>query len=299
LRYGNTYIAERANGGAAVKRRIIRIDEDKCTGCGLCIPNCPEGALRVIDGKARLVSDLSCDGLGACIGECPEGAISVEVREAEPYDEASVMDALVVQGPAVVAAHLEHLKHHGQDGYLREAIAYLGNHGIAVPEVLSEPSGRSGETSAETRSAACPGSRVMNFGPPPACGEPADGASSPSQLRHWPVQIMLVPPHAPFLKDADLLIAADCVPFAHAAFHQRLLRGKTLLVGCPKLDDAALYEEKLARIFTDNEIRSVTVAHMEVPCCFGMVKLVMSAIERSGKEIDLKTQMISVKGEEM
>lgn len=282
-----------------MKRQIVRIDEAKCTGCGLCIPNCPEGALQIIDGKARLVSDLSCDGLGACIGQCPEGAIAIEVREAEPYDEATVMETLVTQGPGVVKAHLEHLKSHGQDEYLRQAIVYLGNHGVAIPEVLSEPSCRCGEASAETRSDACPGARVMNFETAEACGEPADGARSPSELRHWPVQIMLVPPHAPFLMEAHLLIAADCVPFAYADFHQRLLRGKVLLVGCPKLDDAAHYEEKLTRIFKENDIQSVTVAHMEVPCCFGMVKLVRSAIERAGKKIPFKTQMISVTGEEM
>jgi NAD-dependent dihydropyrimidine dehydrogenase PreA subunit len=282
-----------------LKRQIIRIDEEKCTGCGLCIPNCPEGALQIIDGKARLVSDLSCDGLGACIGECPEGAIEIEVREAAPYDEASVMETLVTQGPGVVKAHIEHLKSHGQVEYLREAIAYLGNHGVAVPEVLSEPSCRCAEAGAETRSDACPGARVMNFEPMETCGDPADGATPPSALRHWPVQIMLVPPHAPFLKGADLLIAADCVAFAYADFHRRLLRGRALLVGCPKLDDAALYEEKLARIFKENDIRSVTVAHMEVPCCFGMVKLVQSALERAGKKISLETRMISVKGEEM
>jgi len=290
---------ENGQGGAALKRRIIRIDEKKCTGCGLCIPNCPEGALQIIGGKARLVSDLSCDGLGACIGECPEGAIAIEVREAAPYDEASVMDTLVRQGPAVVKAHLEHLESHGQDEYLREAIAYLGNHGVAVPEVLSEPSRRCDEAGAETRSDACPGARVMNFGGVQACGGRADGATSPSELRHWPVQIMLVPPHAPFLKGAQLLIAADCVPFAYADFHRRLLKGKVLLVGCPKLDDAGLYEEKLARIFGENDLQSVTVAHMEVPCCFGMVKLVRTALERAGKEIPLETKTISVKGEEM
>jgi NAD-dependent dihydropyrimidine dehydrogenase PreA subunit len=283
-----------------LKRQIITIDADKCTGCGICIPNCPEGALQIIDGKARLVSDLSCDGLGACIGHCPEGAITTETREAEAYDESTVMENIARQGSNVIRAHLQHLADHGQDEYFREALAYLVDHDIEIPAEFLETSCGSATTAAtESRHGGCPGSRVMNFEAEEAPGETVAPASRPSRLRQWPVQIMLVPTQAPFLKGGDLLIAADCVPFAYADFHEKLLTGKVLLVGCPKLDDAQLYADKLTEMFRRNDIASVTVAHMEVPCCFGMVKLVESAIEQSGKDIPFKAHMISVKGERM
>ena len=217
-----------------MKRQIITIDENRCTGCGLCIPNCAEGALRIIDGKARLVSDLFCDGLGACIGHCPEGAITMEIREAEPYDESKVMENIARRGPNVIKAH-------------------------------------------------------------PA--RALDGC--PSRLRQWPVQIMLVPPDAPFLDGADLLVAADCVPFAYASFHENLLAGKALLVGCPKLDDAEHYLEKLTEMFKRADVRSVTVAHMEVPCCSGLVRLVERAIRDSGKDIPFEARTIGIRGNEM
>ena len=285
-----------------MKRQIITIDEDRCTGCSECIPNCPEGALRIIDGKARLISDLFCDGLGACIGHCPEGAITTETREAHAYDESKVMENIVRQGPNVIAAHLAHLKDHAQDEYFREALAYLVEHDVEIPAEFLEPSCRCGEMNEpKAQPAGCPGSRVMEFDAPPASPDPTsrerDGAHRSSRLRTWPVQIMLVPPQAPFLDGADILIAADCVPFAYADFHETLLAGRVLLVGCPKLDDAALYREKLTEMFRRNDVRSVTVAHMEVPCCFGMVKLVESAIEGSGKSIPFMTVMIGVKGE--
>lgn len=285
-----------------MKRQIITIDEERCTGCGQCIPNCPEGALQIIDGKVRLISDLFCDGLGACIGHCPEGAITTETREAYAYDERKVMENIVRQGPNVVAAHLAHLRSHGQDDYLREATAYLMENGVAVPPEFLEPScGCGDEEHPGPQLAACPGSRVMSLAPEAAAArEGTDRAANmPSRLRQWPVQIMLVPPQAPFLAGADVLIAADCVPFAYAGFHEKLLKGKVLLVGCPKLDDAELYREKLTEMFRQNDIKSVTVAHMEVPCCFGMARLVESAIRNSGKDIPFTARMISVKGEEL
>lgn len=283
-----------------MKRQIITINDDKCTGCGLCIPNCPEGALQIIDGKARLVSDLSCDGLGACIGHCPEGAITTETREAEAYDESTVMENIARQGENVVRAHLKHLAEHGQDEYFREALAYLVDHDIEIPgEFLESSCGSAATAAPEAPCGGCPGSRVLTFKADDAPGETVEPKSRPSRLRQWPVQIMLVPPQAPFLKGADLLIAADCVPFAYADFHEKLLAGKVLLVGCPKLDDAQLYRDKLTEMFRGSDIASVTVAHMEVPCCFGMVKLVESAIEQSGKDIPFEARMISVKGEEL
>ncbi len=292
-----------------MKRQIITIDEEKCTGCGLCIPNCPEGALQIIDGKARLVSDLFCDGLGACIGHCPEGAIATESREAASYDESVVMENIARGGPNVVRAHLAHLRDHGQDEYFREALAFLVDRDIDIPEEFLEPSCRcAGRDSAPTPSGGCPGSRVMSFEtrgtqgtdapvsnasyPPPT----AAPAGRPSTLRQWPVQIALVPPTAPFLKGADLLVAADCVPFAFAGFHEDLLAGKALLVGCPKLDDAGGYLEKLTEMFKRNDVKSVTVARMEVPCCGGLVRIVERAMQDSGRKIPLETVTIGIDG---
>lgn len=271
-----------------MKRKIIKIDATKCTGCALCIPNCPEGAIRVIDGKARVVSDLFCDGLGACIGHCPEGAIEIEEREAEEYDERRVMENIARGGENVIRAHLAHLRDHGQGKYLAEALAYLKERGIAVPPEEAAPRGAAPFV--------CPGARAADFGKRPA-EKRGSTPASPSALGQWPVQLHLVPPSAPFLKGADLLVAADCVPFALADFHVELLAGKALLVGCPKLDDAAAYREKLAEIFRRNEIRSVTVAHMEVPCCYGIVRLVREAMEAAGKEIPFHDVEISIRGE--
>lgn len=277
------------------KRNIIKIDEDKCNGCSLCIPNCPEGALQIIDGKARLISDLFCDGLGACIGHCPEGAITIEEREAVPYDEKKVMENIVRQGKNVIKAHLEHLKEHGADGYLREAVSFLKKKNIEIPMTEKPAPHHHPHGSFE-----CPGSKVMEFGPQaPAAEDEKPSAKTQSQLRQWPVQIMLVPPFAPYLKDADLLIAADCVPFAYADFHKDLLKGKALLVGCPKLDDVGFYKEKLTEVFKTNNIKSVTYAHMEVPCCFGLVDAIQSAITASGKKTPFKETIISIKGEKI
>ena len=272
-------------------RDIITIDEDRCNGCGLCVPNCPEGALRIIDGKARLVSDLFCDGLGACIGHCPEGAITIETRPAEPYDERRVMENIIEKGPSTIKAHLEHLKSHGADDFYAQAVACLEEKGIPVPDSAPE----------EPLPCGCPGSAVRDFKTredevaPDA--EPETLVPQQSQLTHWPVQLMLVPPFAPFLKNADLLIAADCVPFAYPGFHDRLLKGRALLVGCPKLDDAAHYQKKLTDIFSQNDIGSVTVAHMEVPCCSALTRLVKAAIEQSGKIVPFAEVTIGVQGD--
>lgn len=278
------------------KRKIIYIDEVKCNGCGLCIPNCPEGALQIIDGKARLISDLFCDGLGACIGHCPEDAITIEEREAEKYDEKKVIVNIVRQGPNVIKAHLEHLKEHNEAKYLKEATDYLAQKGI---ENLLEKSG--GHAPQHAQSSGCPGSRMMDFRQTAhesgAKKEKPIHQKSESQLRQWPVQIMLVPPHAPYLENCDLLIAADCVPFAYSDFHQDLLQGKILLVGCPKLDDMSIYQERITEIVKNNTIKSITYAHMEVPCCFGLVGLIEQAIADSGKKIPFNNVTISISGE--
>jgi len=265
-------------------RQIITIDDEKCTGCGECIPNCPEGALQIIDGKARLVSDLFCDGLGACLGHCPEGAIRVEEREAEPYDERRVMANVVRQGPNVIRAHLDHLREHGATDYLQEALDVLREEGIEVPAAEApapEPCG-------------CPGARVMEL---EAASEDAPAARAVSRLRQWPVQLALVPPMAPYLQGADLAITADCVPFACGNYHEDFLKGKAVLVGCPKLDDVAAYREKLAAIFEQADIRSIDVVHMEVPCCFGLVRVVQQALAEAGKDIPVTLTKISIQGE--
>jgi ferredoxin len=277
------------------KRRIIEIDEEKCNGCSLCIPNCPEGALQIIDGKARLISDLFCDGLGACIGECPEGAISVIEREAEEYDEKKVMKNIVEKGRNVIKAHLEHLKSHNQTKYFRQAVEYLNENGIENPEESCKEEIEERQPDLHYQ---CLGLKLLDRNKE----ETETCISSPvseekSQLRQWPVQIMLVPRDAPYFDNADLLISADCVPFSFAGFHNSLLKGRILLVGCPKLDDSVLYRDKITDIFKNNNIKSVTVAHMEVPCCFSLVKLVEDAVKISGKNISIKTAEIGVKGD--
>jgi len=279
------------------KRKIIKIDEVKCNGCGACIPNCPEGAIQIIDSKARLISDLFCDGLGACLGHCPLGAITIEEREAEEYSERSVMENIIKQGANVIEAHLEHLKSHGQDKYLGEAVALLKEKGISVPKGFDIVFKKKPALK-EHAFSGCPGSRVMEFAKSKA---PAgtSAAKQESRLAQWPVQISLVPPFAPYLKDADLLIAADCVPFAYADFHNDLLESKALLVGCPKLDDVEYYREKITQILKDNDIRSITYAHMEVPCCFGLIGVIKDAIADSGKPVPFKEITISIKGERM
>ncbi|MFA5116715.1 MAG: 4Fe-4S binding protein [Candidatus Omnitrophota bacterium] len=279
------------------KRKIIKIDNKKCNGCGLCIPNCPEGALKVIDGKVRLVSDLFCDGLGACIGHCPRGAITIEERQAGEYDETRVMRNIVKQGVNVIRAHLEHLKGHGEHKLLKQALEYLKEKGIEDPVGGGEehPGHKHGVSG-------CPGSRMMDLrGKDAPADKAAPGGSGPiargvSRLGQWPVQIHLVPVNAPYFDGADLLVAADCVPFAYADFHEDFLKGKVLLIGCPKLDDAHVYQDKIAQILKNNNIRSVTCAHMEVPCCFGLVNLIKTAIETSGKKIPFKDITIGIRG---
>ncbi|MGD2201586.1 MAG: 4Fe-4S binding protein [Candidatus Bathyarchaeota archaeon] len=222
-------------------RKIIEIDEEKCDGCGLCIPNCAEGALQIVDGKARLVSDIYCDGLGACLGHCPQGAMEIIEREAPAFDEEAVH---------------EHLK------------------------------------SLEQQPVTCPSVSPLNL----EAGTPQP-THRESALRHWPVQLRLVPPEAPRFEDGDLLVVADCVPVAHPDFHGSLLPGRAVVMGCPKLDDIASHGEKLKEIFKRNDVRSVTVAMMEVPCCSGLGKVVDYAIEAAGKPIPVRKHIIKVGGE--
>ena len=272
------------------KRKIIKIDEYKCNGCGKCLPKCPEGALQLIDGKVRLISDLFCDGLGACIGHCPRGAISIEEREAVKYDEKKVMQVIAKQGENVIKAHLEHLKEHNQDKYLKTALEFIRENNISLPVGKNIRSGHA--------ACGCQGSKIMDLRQE---GKTKDGpkVKIDSELKTWPVQINLVPVNAPYFENADILIAADCVGFAYANFHQELLKGKILLVGCPKLDDAQSYQEKLGNIFKNNKIKSLTCAHMQVPCCFGMMEVLEGAIKASEKDIVLEEIIIGITGERL
>lgn len=276
-----------------MKRKIIRIDRETCNGCGQCLPNCPEGALQLIDGKACLVSDLFCDGLGACIGTCPLGAIHVEEREAEPYDERRVMANVVAQGAGVIRAHLEHLTAHGETGYLEQARQYLREKGIPEPAREPQPAPAQG----------CPGLRELDRRPPEQAGGRAAAAAEggqplPSELRTWPVQLHLLNPQSSMFAGADLLIAADCVPFAYAAFHRDFVRGAVPIVFCPKLDHAhEAYLEKLTAILRSHDVRSLRVVHMEVPCCSGTVALARRALADSGKRIPLGEVTVSLQGQ--
>jgi NAD-dependent dihydropyrimidine dehydrogenase PreA subunit len=283
-----------------MKRKIISIDETKCTGCGQCIPDCPEGALQLIDGKARLVSDLFCDGLGACIGTCPEGAISVVEREAVPYDEKVVMENIVKQGAPVIKAHLEHLAGHGQKNLCNEAIEYLKEHSIAIPaHVHDSPVCHPNPAHAgHPPFGACPGTVARSIARKPQSVNRQPSEKTESELRQWPIQLKLLNPAAPYFDNADLLIAADCVPFAYAGFHTEFLRDRIVIIFCPKLDsDIDGYITKLAEIFSQHVIKSIMVAHMEVPCCSGVRYVVDKALEQSGKKIPVTEKTITLQGE--
>ena len=230
-----------------MKRNIIRIDEGKCNGCGLCVPACAEGAIQIINDKAHLISEKYCDGLGACLGECPQGAIIIEEREAEEFDKKAVK-----------------------------------NHLPGFKPVHSLPCG-------------CPSAKAMNW--EVNITEQPSPTGMPSMLSQWPVKLALVSPQASYFDGADLIVTADCVPFAYANFHQDFLKGKIVVIGCPKLDDVNLYQQKLREIFRQSNLKSVKVIHMEVPCCFGLQHMVKTALTNSGKNIPLDEVVIGIKGE--
>jgi NAD-dependent dihydropyrimidine dehydrogenase PreA subunit len=242
-------------------RKIIRIDEEKCDGCGLCVPACAEGALQIIDGKAKLVSDVYCDGLGACLGDCPQGALTVEEREADEFDEKAVEEHLskMTMGREKEAAQMHH-----DGGKL--------------------PCG-------------CPGSIARSLERDALPGVDDEAGELASRLVNWPVQIHLMPVQVPYLQGSKLLISADCAPFAFADFHRRFMDGRVVLIGCPKLDDAQAYVKKLAEMFRRNDIREIEVAHMEVPCCFGLVQMVQLAVQESGVDIPVRYVKIGINGE--
>ncbi|ASQ91095.1 4Fe-4S ferredoxin [Prosthecochloris sp. GSB1] len=278
-----------------MKRRIVEIDEGRCNGCGDCIPGCPEGALQVIDGKARLVSDLFCDGLGACIGACPQGAMTVREREAEPYDERRVMEESIIRGGrSVIAAHLRHLTEHGEQGYLREALAVLEEKGIENP--LDETKRKNRAKQGETHGG-CPGSAAMRFGGQNDAIR-QEAASAKSELTHWPVQLHLVTPLAPCYHGADLLLAADCAAFAMGGFHSAYMKGKSIAIACPKLDSGIdRYVAKLTAMIDMAKVNTITVAIMEVPCCGGLMTIVRQAQEKASRKVPVKKVVIGVRGE--
>ena len=255
-------------------RDIIHIDEEKCDGCGLCVPMCAEGAIQIIDGKARLVGENLCDGLGNCLGTCPRDAIRIERREAENFDEAAVA------------------------GHLARIGGQTGNHAAlqpsqAHPHAHADSHAQSHAT-AESAPCGCPGAAL--------CGSPSGATQSAalvpqSELAHWPVQLHLLPIAGSLWQNADVLIAADCVAFAMPDFHSRLLRGKVVAVGCPKLDDLSSYVEKLTAVFSRNQIRTITVAHMEVPCCSGIVGAVAQALRAAGAQgVDFSDVTVGIDG---
>jgi ferredoxin len=240
-----------------VERKIIQIDDELCDGCGQCVPSCAEGAIQIIDGKAKLVADKYCDGLGACLGECPTGALSIVEREAEEFDEAAVEEYLTSK------TQKEH------------------------PEEATLPCG-------------CPSTQLQTFAPLPSSHEANKAAvqrTVVSALSHWPVQIRLVPATAPFLKGADLLVAADCTPVAYPNFHQDFLKGRVVLLGCPKFDNAQEYVQKFAEIFNTADIKSITAVVVEVPCCNGLPMIVEKGMKIAGKRIPMEIVVISARGE--
>src|SRR3989338_4208191 len=271
------------------KRKIINIDAKKCNGCGLCIPNCPEGAMQIIDGKARLVSDLFCDGLGACLGHCPQGAITIEEREAEQYDEKKVMENIVKQGKNTIKAHLEHLRDHNEIKYLKQALDVLKEKNIDNPLEADNMKAK--------HFAGCPGARMMDFSESGGDADSEDGKRI-SQLRQWPVQLHLVSPMAPYYHGKDVVLAADCVAYALGDFHKDFLKGKSLAIACPKLDgDQEVYIEKVTSLIDDAKINTLTVMTMELPCCAGLLHVAQQGAEKAKRKIPIKSITVSIQGE--
>lgn len=301
-----------------MKREIITIDEDLCNGCGECVPNCHEGALQIIDGKARLVSDLMCDGLGACIGHCPEGAITIEEREAEPYDEIKVMQQLISKGKNTLIAHLGHLKEHGEKDFLRQGVKFMLENqdklGYNADEVLeavhNQAPGKGAQVHQEHKmhhehvhaveesgaGCGCAGSRTQTFAPVPS-SEPVSGRYLSSALTHWPVQMHLINPRAGHFQGSHLLLAADCTAFSLGSFHPAFLQGKTLAIACPKLDsNREVYVEKLKILIDESQIDMLTVMIMEVPCCSGLLQMAELALSQCSRQVPVKLIIVSVDG---
>ncbi len=302
-----------------MKRTIIKIDEDLCNGCGLCVEGCHEGALQLIDGKARMISDLYCDGLGACIPECPVAAITLEEREAEPYDEYKVMERISPKGEATVIAHLNHLIDHLQTEFVEQGIQYIKEHKLKVNLTKLKPfnnnpimskqdhEGTSQVTDNDIKRSlkngqvhfgGCPGSQMMDFEKPARAVEVNNQTEQSSMLRQWPVQLHLLNPQAPYFQNADVLLAADCVAFSMGNFHSKYLAGKGLAIACPKLDQGKeVYIDKLTAMINDASINTLTVMKMQVPCCSGLLQMAQLASERANRKVPVKAITVSLQGE--
>ena len=292
-------------------REVVKIDEELCDGCGACIPSCHEGALQMIDGKARLISDLMCDGLGACLGHCPQGAITIEEREAGPYDETKVMEIMVEKGENTVLAHLQHLKEHHEMELLREGVQYLKDHAAQLEFSVTEVMNRVHHAKVEEPQLACgcPGSEARSFDPQSFLGGtvPAAGTFSlaggtvteqPSELRQWPVQMHLINPVASYFRQTDLVLAADCVAYSLGNFHSRWLKGKTLAIACPKLDSGLeSYVEKIRGLIDEAKINTLTVMMMQVPCCGGLLQMVRMAAGQAERKVPVKKIIVGVEGD--
>jgi NAD-dependent dihydropyrimidine dehydrogenase PreA subunit len=286
-----------------MKRDIIKIDEEKCNGCGVCVPNCHEGALQVIDGKVRLVSDLMCDGLGACIGHCPERAITIEQRESGPYDEVKVMEIMAPKGFNTVVAHLKHLKEHNEKGFLKQGMAYLiqnaHNLNFKIEDVQRAVHQQPAEEEGAGCNGGCPGSKTVAFDPSDIQMDKSKiNGSLQSQLRQWPVQLHIINPAASYFIGSDLLVAADCTAFTLGDFHQNWLKGKSLVIACPKLDQGKeIYLQKLITLIETSKVNTISVLIMEVPCCGGLLNIVETAVQRADRKVPVKGVTIGIKGE--
>ena len=293
-------------------REVVKIDEDVCDGCGQCIPTCHEGALQMIDGKARLISDLMCDGLGACLGHCPQGAIEIEKREAEPYNESKVMEIMVEKGENTVVAHLQHLKEHNETEFLKEGVAYLKAHESSLSFDLQKVLSRVHNATVEEEQLACgcAGSEARSFAPRSAAvggAAPAAGAfamaggaqaEQASELRQWPVQMHLINPAASYFQECDLVLAADCVAFSLGNFHSKWLKGKNLAIACPKLDSGLEeYVSKIRALIDEAKINTLTVMMMQVPCCGGLLQMVRVAAGQATRKVPIKSVIVGVEGE--
>ncbi len=282
-------------------REIVHINEELCDGCGLCIPGCHEGALQIIDGKARLISELRCDGLGACIGFCPQGAITIEKREAEPYDEIKTLQFMILQGKNTVFAHLKHLQEHNETGYLRQALEYIKSNEAKMPFAVKDVHellfGRKESNSVHKPvMTACPGAASVSFGTG-GFTMATSAHENQSALTHWPVQLHLINPATSHFNEADLLIAADCTAFTHGDFHRKFMAGKKMVIACPKLDKGLdIYLNKIIQLIDEAKVNTITLAIMEVPCCSGLLKLVQTALEFAEREVPVKLIVIDIRG---
>lgn len=298
---------------------MVRIDEELCNGCGICIPNCHEGALQIVDGKAVLISDLMCDGLGACIGHCPEGAITIEQREAAPYNEVLVMEEMVRKSTNTIIAHLKHLKDHGEDGYFNEAVDYLLKHDSELDHdvrniirAVGTEAGDTGENESGTpvrpgssftmaskhtlpHSGGCPGSAQSEFRRTETSG--SGTVSEESALSHWPVQLHLINPGASYFSNCDLLVAADCTAFSMGGFHQKYISGRKVVIACPKLDHGTdIYIEKFRALIDTARVNTITLVIMEVPCCGGLLSMIRQAMEMATRKVPLKLVVAGTDG---